>query len=138
VDAARYSLARSSADSSIDLDLDLLITKASNDNPVYYVQYAHARTCRMKANAADLGMSMRRSRRVRPVAARPPERVVLLRALAELPRWSPAPPSCASRTASRATSRTRRGLQPVVRHQGVPHAAAGRRAGRPATGPPVC
>ena len=43
VDAARYALARSSADSQIDIDLDLL-TKRTNDNPVYYVQYAHART----------------------------------------------------------------------------------------------
>ncbi|MFL6100118.1 MAG: arginine--tRNA ligase [Actinomycetales bacterium] len=43
VDAARYALARSSADSQIDVDLDLLV-KRSNDNPVYYVQYAHART----------------------------------------------------------------------------------------------
>jgi arginyl-tRNA synthetase len=43
VDAARYALVRSSADSQIDIDLDLL-TKRSNDNPVYYVQYAHART----------------------------------------------------------------------------------------------
>jgi arginyl-tRNA synthetase len=43
VDAARYALARSSADSQIDIDLDLL-TRRSNDNPVYYVQYAHART----------------------------------------------------------------------------------------------
>jgi arginyl-tRNA synthetase len=43
VDAARYALVRSSADSQIDIDLDLL-TKRTNDNPVYYVQYAHART----------------------------------------------------------------------------------------------
>ena len=43
VDAARYALARSSADSQIDIDLDLL-TRHTNDNPVYYVQYAHART----------------------------------------------------------------------------------------------
>ena len=43
-DAARYALTRSSADSSIDVDLDVLV-KHSNDNPVYYVQYAHARTC---------------------------------------------------------------------------------------------
>jgi arginyl-tRNA synthetase len=43
VDAGRYALVRSSADSQIDIDLDLL-TKHTNDNPVYYVQYAHART----------------------------------------------------------------------------------------------
>ncbi|MDO5503309.1 MAG: arginine--tRNA ligase, partial [Actinomycetia bacterium] len=42
-DAARYALTRSSSDSNIDIDLDLLV-KASNENPVFYVQYAHART----------------------------------------------------------------------------------------------
>ena len=55
VDALRYSLARYPADSPLTLDV-AEITRASNDNPVYYVQYAHARTCRMLANAADLGM----------------------------------------------------------------------------------
>lgn len=44
VDAARYALARYSTDSTIDIDLDLLVQR-SNDNPVFYVQYAHARTC---------------------------------------------------------------------------------------------
>ncbi|MCW2866367.1 MAG: arginyl-tRNA synthetase, partial [Marmoricola sp.] len=44
VDALRYSLARYPADSPLVLDV-AEITKASNDNPVYYVQYAHARTC---------------------------------------------------------------------------------------------
>ncbi|MDQ1513491.1 MAG: arginyl-tRNA synthetase, partial [Microbacteriaceae bacterium] len=43
VDAARYTLVRSSVDSALDVDLDL-VTKHTNDNPVYYVQYAHART----------------------------------------------------------------------------------------------
>ncbi len=56
VDAARYSLARSSTDSSIDLDLDLL-TKAGNENPVYYVQYAHARTANVDRNAESHGFS---------------------------------------------------------------------------------
>jgi len=55
VDAARYALIRYSVDTSVDLDLDLW-TKTGNDNPVYYVQYAHARLCRMLANAADLGI----------------------------------------------------------------------------------
>ncbi|WP_300007945.1 arginine--tRNA ligase [Pseudonocardia sp.] len=55
VDAARYSLIRSSIDSVLDLDLDVL-TRRSNDNPVFYVQYAHARLCSLARNAADLGM----------------------------------------------------------------------------------
>ena len=50
-DAARYQLARFSSDSNIDIDLDVL-TKKSNENPVFYVQYAHARTCAVARNAA--------------------------------------------------------------------------------------
>ncbi|MEU4342459.1 arginine--tRNA ligase [Nocardia sp. NPDC023852] len=52
VDAARYSLVRSSVNSSIDIDLDLW-TSQSNENPVYYVQYAHARTASIARNAAE-------------------------------------------------------------------------------------
>ena len=52
VDAARYALARSSADSTLDIDLDLLAS-ASNANPVFYVQYAHARTAGVARNAAE-------------------------------------------------------------------------------------
>ena len=58
VDAARYSLVRSSMDSQLDIDLDLL-TKRSNDNPVYYVQYAHARTSSVAKNAAAVGVDHR-------------------------------------------------------------------------------
>lgn len=55
VDAARYALVRSSADSQLDIDLDLL-QKRTNDNPVFYVQYAHARTQAVGRNAADAGV----------------------------------------------------------------------------------
>ncbi len=55
VDAARYELTRYSVDSSIDVDLDLL-RKRSDENPVYYVQYAHARLASLQRNAADLGL----------------------------------------------------------------------------------
>lgn len=44
VDAARYFFALKSLDTQMDFDLDLA-TKKSNDNPVYYVEYAHARIC---------------------------------------------------------------------------------------------
>jgi arginyl-tRNA synthetase len=80
-DAARYALARYSSDSNIDLDLDLW-TKADSANPVYYVQYVHARVSGILRNAADLGLE-------------PGEEMgllthekegELLRALAELPR----------------------------------------------------
>jgi arginyl-tRNA synthetase len=56
VDAARYSLIRSSVDSPIDIDLALW-SSASNENPVYYVQYAHARLSALARNAAELGIS---------------------------------------------------------------------------------
>ncbi|MFG3620494.1 arginine--tRNA ligase [Nocardia sp. NPDC047654] len=52
VDAARYSLVRSSVNSSIDIDLNLWASQ-SNENPVYYVQYAHARTASIARNAAE-------------------------------------------------------------------------------------
>ena len=55
VDASRYALIRYSADTTLDLDLDLW-TKQTNDNPVFYVQYAHARLCSLARNAADLGL----------------------------------------------------------------------------------
>ena len=55
VDAARYSLIRYPVDSPLNLDLDLLVQR-TNDNPVYYVQYAHARVSSVLRNAADLGI----------------------------------------------------------------------------------
>ena len=55
VDAARYSLIRYPVDSPLVLDLDLLVS-STNDNPVYYVQYAHARIASVIRNAADLGL----------------------------------------------------------------------------------
>jgi arginyl-tRNA synthetase len=57
VDAARYTLIRSSVDSTLDVDLDL-VTRQSNDNPVFYVQYAHARLASLARNAADLGVTV--------------------------------------------------------------------------------
>lgn len=56
VDASRYSLVRQAMDSQIDLDLDV-ITSKTNENPVYYVQYAHARTRSVDRNAAEHGVA---------------------------------------------------------------------------------
>ncbi|TQK28288.1 arginine--tRNA ligase [Arthrobacter sp. SLBN-53] len=56
VDAARYVLIRSSVNSPIDIDLGLWAS-ASNENPVYYVQYAHARLSALARSAAELGLS---------------------------------------------------------------------------------
>ncbi len=55
VDAGRYALVRSSIDSQVDIDLDLW-GKRTNDNPVYYVQYAHARTHSVARNAVAAGV----------------------------------------------------------------------------------
>ncbi|WP_278814101.1 arginine--tRNA ligase [Bifidobacterium pullorum] len=56
VDAARYSLARTDYNTPVDIDLDLLASH-TNENPVYYVQYAHARGCNVDRNAADAGIT---------------------------------------------------------------------------------
>ena len=87
VDAARYALTRYSADSSIDIDLDLW-AKASSDNPVYYVQYAHARVSSILRNAADLGIEVWAGEGPAPdTGLLDHEREGdLLRALAEFPR----------------------------------------------------
>jgi len=55
VDAARYTLIRYPVDTPMVLDVDLL-KKRTNDNPVYYVQYAHARICAVLRNAQELGL----------------------------------------------------------------------------------
>ena len=55
-DAARYSLVRSSVDSTLDIDLDLW-EKQSNDNPVYYVQYGHTRLASIGRKAAEANVS---------------------------------------------------------------------------------
>lgn len=56
IDAARYSLVRSSVDSTLDIDLTLWANQ-SNENPVYYVQYAHARLCSLAKKAAAVGVT---------------------------------------------------------------------------------
>ncbi len=55
VDAARYALARSSSNSQLDIDLAQL-SKKTNDNPVFYVQYAHARTQQVAVNAKSMAV----------------------------------------------------------------------------------
>lgn len=56
IDGARYSMIRSSVDSSLDIDLALWASQ-SNENPVYYVQYGHARLCSIGRRAAEAGIS---------------------------------------------------------------------------------
>ncbi|MCK1802765.1 arginine--tRNA ligase [Nocardia zapadnayensis] len=81
-DAVRYSLARTPADSPLTLDPEVL-RSASNDNPVYYVQYAHARACSIERNAVTAGIT---TEAFDPAALTDPTETVLLAALADFPR----------------------------------------------------
>jgi arginyl-tRNA synthetase len=83
VDAARYAMARSSMDSALTIDLDLLASH-TNDNPVFYVQYAHARTVNVDRNATAMGV--RREDGFAPELLEHPTEAVLLGYLASLPR----------------------------------------------------
>jgi len=83
VDAARYSLVRGSMDSSLDLDLDLIASQTS-DNPVFYVQYAHARIASLLRNAHELGIS--RADDFDPSLLGHEREAALLGTLAEFPR----------------------------------------------------
>jgi arginyl-tRNA synthetase len=82
-DAARYALVRYSVEQSIDLDLDAWARK-TNDNPVYYVQYAHARLASLQRNAAELGIV--RDDAVDLTLLSHEREVDLLASLAEFPR----------------------------------------------------
>jgi arginyl-tRNA synthetase len=84
-DAARYALARASIDQQIDLDLDLW-SRQTNDNPVFYVQYAHARISSVLRNAADLGLALGDAADVDVTQLGHPRESDLLRALGEFPR----------------------------------------------------
>jgi arginyl-tRNA synthetase len=85
VDAARYSLARSNTDSALTLDVDVL-TSQSNDNPVFYVQYAHARISSLLRNAADLGITIDDAEAFDPSLLAHEREGLLLGALGEFPR----------------------------------------------------
>ncbi len=82
VDAARYALARSPINSNLDIDLEQL-AKKTNDNPVFYVQYAHARTKQVAINAASLGVD---NSEFMPELLSHPSESELLAKLIELPR----------------------------------------------------
>jgi arginyl-tRNA synthetase len=84
VDASRYALARYTSDSTIDLDLDLW-ARQTNDNPVFYVQYAHARLASILRNARQLGIEVDQAKADTALLAHEKEGD-LLRSLAEFPR----------------------------------------------------
>ena len=83
IDAARYALVRYSMDANLDIDVDLW-AKATNDNPVFYVQYAHARVSSILRNGADLGIEVDTAADAGLLSHE--KEGELLRALAEFPR----------------------------------------------------
>jgi arginyl-tRNA synthetase len=85
IDAARYALARASVDQQIDIDADLW-SRQTNDNPVFYVQYAHARISSVLRNAADLGLSLGEAGDVDVTQLAHERESDLLRAIGEFPR----------------------------------------------------
>ena len=85
VDALRYTLARYPADSPLTLDVEQ-ITRQATDNPVFYVQYAHARLSAVLRNGADLGLTPPRGDAFDPALLAHEREGELLRALAEFPR----------------------------------------------------
>ena len=84
VDAARYSLIRYPVDSPLTLDLDA-ITRQSSDNPVFYVQYAHARIASVLRNADELGVHWREAD-LDPALLQHEREVELLGVIREFPR----------------------------------------------------
>jgi arginyl-tRNA synthetase len=85
VDAARYTLARSSADTTMDLDVDV-VTRQTSDNPVFYVQYAATRAASVLRNAAEMGIAEPTPDDVDLSLLSHPQETELLLALGEFPR----------------------------------------------------
>jgi arginyl-tRNA synthetase len=87
IDALRFFYLLRSHDSTLDIDIELA-QEQSEKNPVYYVQYAHARICSIERTAAERGIPDARPRNDRPE-----------RADASLPksRWSNGLPTCPTR-----------------------------------------
>lgn len=84
VDAIRYFFTMRSNDSHLDFDMDLAIAK-SNENPVFYVQYAHARICSIFRQAEEQGISLSSVDNLRLDALQEETEFDLLRKMGELP-----------------------------------------------------
>ncbi|KNZ69779.1 arginyl-tRNA synthetase [Thermincola ferriacetica] len=83
-DAARYFFVMRSPDSHLDFDMDLAKSK-SNDNPVYYIQYAHARICSIFRQVQESGISVPSARNINPAVLKQAAELELLRKLADFP-----------------------------------------------------
>lgn len=84
VDAARYFFNSRSATSPVDFDLDLAVRQDS-DNPVYYVQYAHARICSLVARLAEEGDQVPAAAQADAALLATAEEKALLKTLSQLP-----------------------------------------------------
>ncbi|MGI6252306.1 MAG: arginine--tRNA ligase, partial [Aminivibrio sp.] len=84
-DAARFFFAMRRNDSHLDFDLELA-KRTSNDNPVYYVQYAHARICSVMREAEARGVSLPSDRDVRGEIFASAEEKKLMARLADFPK----------------------------------------------------
>ncbi len=83
-DAARYFFVMRSADSHLDFDLDLAKSQSA-DNPVYYVQYAHARICSILRQAKETGLEFPAPEGVDYSVLGKEEELELIRKIADLP-----------------------------------------------------
>ena len=97
-DAIRYSLARYPADSPLSIEGEEL-RKQTNENPVFYVQYAHARTSNVHRLAAEDGVRLEDG--FDPSLLTHENEAALLAILGDFPGSSPRPPGCGSRTVAR-------------------------------------
>ena len=84
VDAARFFFSSRTATSPVDFDLDLAVREDS-ENPVYYVQYAHARICSLVSRLAEEGAQVPQAETVDAALLTAPEELTLLKALAQYP-----------------------------------------------------
>ena len=84
VDAARYFFNSRASTSPLDFDLDLAVREDS-ENPVYYVQYAHARICSLLSRLAEEGEKVPAAEAVDAGVMTTPEELALIKALAQYP-----------------------------------------------------
>jgi len=84
VDAARYFFNSRSSTTPLDFDLDLAVRQDS-ENPVYYVQYAHARICSLIANLAVEGEGVKAANAIDAAVFTDPAERALIKALSQLP-----------------------------------------------------
>ena len=83
-DAARYNFLMRRSDSHLDFDLEVA-KRQSNENPVYYVQYAHARICSIIRIAAERGIEMPAFGQADPGLLKLPEEIDLIKAITRFP-----------------------------------------------------